>query len=73
VGRSHRGARDGIGGSLGAGPGRKNVQTRSKSIDALAPVAEVGTLITDGGSSNGNSLNRKVSLIESTDLEKKRV
>jgi hypothetical protein len=56
VGRSHRGTRDGVDGVLAANPGGLNVQARGEDISALSVVGEVGTLVTKGGGTNGDSL-----------------
>lgn len=56
VRRSHRGARDGVGGVFAADPGRLNVETGGEDVGALSIVGEVGTLIAKCGSTDSDGL-----------------
>jgi hypothetical protein len=56
VGGGHGGTRDGVDSVLAADPGRQDVQARSKDVSALSEVGEVGTLISEGGGTDGDGL-----------------
>lgn len=56
MGRSHGCARDGVNGVVRADPGGENVQARGKDIHALAVVGEVGALVTESRSADGDGL-----------------
>lgn len=56
VGGGHGGTRDGVDSVLAADPGRQDVQARSKYVSALSEVGEVGTLISESGSTDGDGL-----------------
>jgi hypothetical protein len=56
VGRGHGSSGDGVDGILAADPGGENVQAGGENVSALAVVGEVGTLISQGGCSDGDGL-----------------
>lgn len=56
VGRGHGGTRDGVGGVLRADPGGKDVETGGEDVIALSVVGKVGTLVREGGSTDGDSI-----------------
>jgi hypothetical protein len=56
VGGSHGGTGNGVGSVLAADPSGENVQTRGEDVSALSEVGEVGTFISQGGGTDGDSL-----------------
>jgi hypothetical protein len=56
VGRGHGSAGDGVDGILAANPGGQDVQAGGEDVSALAVVGEVGTLISQGGGTDGDGL-----------------
>ena len=53
---THRGTRDSVSRAGSSVPGGEDVETRSKDIDALSKVGEVGSLISDRGSTDGDGV-----------------
>jgi hypothetical protein len=53
--RCHGGTRNLVGSMIGTNPDASNIETRSKDINTLAKVGEVGTFISNGGSTNCDS------------------
>lgn len=56
VGGGHGGSGDGVAGSLGSNPGRGDLDTGSKDLDALAEGREGGNVIVDIRGTDGQSL-----------------
>jgi hypothetical protein len=56
VGGSHGGSGDGVGSVVRSNPGGEDVETRGEDVVALAEVGEVRTLISESGSTDGDSV-----------------
>lgn len=56
VRRSHRSTGDGVGGPVASVPGGKNVESGSEDVNTLAVVGEVGSLVVQVGSTNGDGV-----------------
>lgn len=53
--RGHGGTRDGVYGSLASDPSRLDVQSRGEDINTLSIVGEISPLVTESGSTDGDS------------------